>query len=613
MARSLLLDLIDGYESPDGEISVDGQGKRFFSRDISGSATSGLKRRSTGRMMKFGSFLIKLLTYTKAKVYGALSLTFGLLTLVIHFFKDYFGLSGGVSTSALVVGAVFSILAVPLMLFDKPVPIMLQDSSVLDFVFFEFFCIQRVHRGAEERSMHVTVAVVLGALLGVLTYFVHPLYVASGICILLFTLIAFQTPEFSFFVSLLIFPYLSYIPNSFAIFSFIVILTAISFGRKVVYGKRVISFEQYDILIFALMAMILISGIFIKGIESFTSSAALCVMSLGYFLSSNIIRNRRLADRAMNAIVVSSAPAAIISVSASLTRLASGASLVELIGESSTFLSTDIYATFLIAVICFAVAHAKQTHAVAKKIAYSFMAFLNILALILTGEMFAVLALIIGASAYFALKPRRLGPVLLVALFILPYLIHLLPQNLLDAIYRLTPSVPSYAYALDTLLASLDAFFNNFLFGIGIGSESFAIEMREYGITAADSGNLFIELALEAGVLALMCFLILIIARLRHRVRYRPYIKNSVLHNSQPIVSVAIFALLSYGAFNYIFSSVPMFYFFFVVFGIESGMLRVARRECDERALYYLHSRADDASEIDVYLGADEQKNDKSV
>ena len=608
MARSLLLDLLDGYESPSGVAGSEGHDKKFFSRDISGSATGEQRRRSPSRMMKFGSFFIKLLTYTKAKVYGTASLTFGLLTLVIHFFKDYFGLSGGVSTSALVVGAVFSILAVPLMLFDKPVPIVLQDLPLFDFIFFEFFCIQRVHRGTEERSIHVSVAVIVGALLGALTYFVHPLYVAIGICTLLFTLIAFQTPEFSFFASFLIFPYLSYIPNFYAVFSFIVLLTAISFLRKVIYGKRVISFEQYDILIFAMMVMILISGIFIKCIESFTSSAALCVMSLGYLLSSNIITNRRLADRAMNAIVVSSAPAAIISVSASLTRLASGVTLSGLLGESSTFTSTDIYATFLIAVICFAIAHAKQTHAVAKKIAYAFMAFLNIIALLLTGEMFALLALIIGTTAYFALKLRRLGPILLVFLFVLPYLIHLLPRDALDAIYRLTPSVPSYSHALDTLLASLDAFFNNFLFGIGIGSESFAIEMCEYGITAADSGNLFIELALEAGALALVCFLILIIARLRHRVRYRPYIKNSVLHNSQPIVSVAMFAPLSYGAFNYIFSSVTLFYFFFVVFGIESGMLRVARRECDERALYYLHSRADDASEIDVYLGSWEQK-----
>lgn len=604
MAGSKFWNMLDGYESYAGTSNSE---KRFFSRDVSLSAGSA-QANPHSRIAQFTAFVIKRLTYTKSNVYGASALTFGLTTLVIHFFKDYFGLSGGVSTSALIVGAVFSAIAVLLLLFDKPVPIVLQDSPLLEFVFFEFFCIQRVHRGVGERSFGLGLSITLGALLGASTYFVHPLYVATGICTVLFTIIAFRSPEFAFFTSLLLLPYLSYIPNSFAVFSFIVILAAVSFARKVACGKRVFSFEQYDILILLLMSMILISGIFIKGMESFTSSAALCIMSLGYFLTSNIITNRRLADRAMNAIVVSAVAPSLMSIGAAIAKLVDGVSLSGILGIRATFESTDLYAAFLVAALCFSVAHAKQTHAPLKKTLYSISAFLTLVALVLTGEVFCIAALIIGVAAYFAGKSGRLAPLLLTLLFVLPYLIHLLPDSVLNTVYTFTPSSPDYDSVKDTLLASLNLFSNNFVFGIGMGTDSFASEIQKYGITAQNSGNLFLELALEAGVMALVCFVLLIIVRLRHRVRYRPYIKNSVFHNSHPAVSAAIFALLSYGAFCYLFSGVTMMYFFFVVFGIESGMLRVARHECDERALYYLHSRADDSSEIDVYL----EQNDKN-
>ena len=602
MAGSKIWNMLDGYESNRDSSGLE---KKFFSRDVSLGAGSA-RVKSHSRIAQFSAFVINRLTYTKSKVYGASALTFGLLTLVIHFFKDYFGLSGGVSTSALVVGAVFSAIAVLLLLFDKPVPIVLQDSPLLEFVFFEFFCIQRVHRGTGESSFGLGLAITLGALLGGSTYFVHPLYIAMGICTVLFTIIAFRSPEFAFFTSLLLLPYLSYIPNSFAVFSFTVILAAVSFARKVACGKRVFSFEQYDILILLLMAMILISGIFIKGMESFTSSAALCIMSLGYFLTSNIITNRRLADRAMNAIAVSSVIPSLMSIGAAIAKLADGASLSGTLGIRATFESTDLYAAFLAAALCFSVALAKQTHAPLKKIFYFLNVFLNLVALVLTGEIFCIAALIIGVAAYFACKSGRLAPLLLTLLFILPYLIHLLPDSFLNKVYDLIPSSPDYNSVKNTLLASLKLFSNNFVFGVGMGTDSFASEIKEYGITAQNSGNLFLELALEAGAMALVCFMLLIVVRLRHRVRYRPYIKNSVFHNSHPSVSAAIFALLSYGSFCYLFSDVTMMYFFFVVFGIESGMLRVARHECDERALYYLHSRADDSSEIDVYL---EQKD----
>ena len=129
--------------------------------------------------------------------------------------------------------------------------------------------------------------------------------------------------------------------------------------------------------------------------------------------------------------------------------------------------------------------------------------------------------------------------------------------------------------------------------------------MQGLGIAVENSGNLFLEIALEAGALSLILFLALIISRARHRTLYRVYVKDSVVKRSQPMVSMAFFSILFYGLFTYIWADESMFYLFFVVFGIESAMLRVCRRERDERVNYYALARSSESAAIDVGLEED--------
>ena len=103
-------------------------------------------------------------------------------------------------------------------------------------------------------------------------------------------------------------------------------------------------------------------------------------------------------------------------------------------------------------------------------------------------------------------------------------------------------------------------------------------------------------------MLSLVVFLYLVISRTRHVAKYRIYVKDSVVRRSQPLVSMALFSLLFYGLFSYIWSDTSMFYLFFVVFGIESAMLRLSRRDRDERVLYYALARSNESATIDVGL-----------
>lgn len=603
MARSQFIDLLNGYEQPVGEDEKPlPLGKRFYAYALSGSATGSSKKRTASRVAELFALITRLFTYTKAKVYGLAALTFGFSVLAVNFLGYYLGMFDAISTATLVVGVLFCVLGIPFLFVDKPVSIMLQDVPVFDFIFFEFFCIQRVYRKEGELSIHPFVAVAIGLIGAALSFAVPAEWISVVIGAVIFVCITLGSPEFSYITSILFLPLSGMIQGGQDVFCVIILLTALSFLRKAYQGKRVIYFEKYDLLILIMLFCVLISGVFIKGMESFEASALLSVMSLGYFVTSNIITNRRLADRAMNAVVVSSVPISIMAIASFVSKIVDTGK-INLPSERAAFGSTDIFAAFLIVAVCFSAAHCMQTHTVYKKLAYAVAFTLNFSALLLTGEIFAVAALVFGSASYFVFKLKRsFAAIVLILLFILPVGFYFLPEKLISPLFNIIPSARGYEETINVLLSSIKLFGSNFLFGIGMGADSVSTEMLSQGIAAENSGNLFLELALEAGIFSLIAFVVLLITKTGHRMRYSQYIRNSVLRVSYPVVASASLSLLFYGFFSYIWADASMFYLFFLVFGVESAMLRVSRRDNDERILYFVDARSVDSAAIDVDL-----------
>lgn len=606
MERNSFLDFLDGYEhvrTESGRIAA--TGKRFFSRSYSGTMTQGKQKVAEMKIFKLGSLISRLLSYTSAKAYGAAMLAFGLLSLIISFLKDYGTGLGAVDTVTLVVCLLISGFAVPLLFFEEPLSRFLQDFVVTDYIFFEFFCIKRIPEREGARGIPTPVAVLLGILCALPCIAVEPWLMAAIIAAVTVLYLSLTSPEFAFFFSVLILPYLSFVPNSEWALSVLVAVGVLSFLKKAALGKRVIYFEQYDLLIGLLVITVMLSGIFLKGISSFAGALLFTVMSFGYFLAGNIISNRRLADCALSAVAFSAViPSAVSIISFIRCCVTENVNAALQNGYKSTFSSTEELAAFLIVSIVFCTALLKQSHG-KRRVLYLLVLIVLLSALVLSGEYLAYLSLLLGIGAYFALKAGALSALILPLLVVLPYLFLLIPSELLDSLVALLPMnsdlLPSELLSLWG--ASFSAFFDNIFLGIGIGADSFAEEMAGYGISGSySSNNLFIELGLEAGVFALLIFLLLLAVRLRHRARYHSYVKNSQLSTTSPITSVAIFCLIAYGMNHYIWASADSFYLFFLVFGVGSAALRVTKRERDERILYYEHTKRVHSAAVDIEL-----------
>ncbi len=572
--------------------------RSFFSREISGSMTKRNKGLLSKSIFKIGRYISAFLSHLTARSYGTVLFSFGIISTLMYFLNLSF--SDGMLTP--IVGIVICVFAMPFLIFDKPLPLVLQKFSLTDYIFYEFFCMKRHSDINGEKRLPFLAAVLLGFLPAILSAFFPLWQVAFAILIMVVVCIGMESPESVFLISLIGLPYFAFFANLDIILIAAVALAAVSFIRKVIYGKRVLFIEQYDVFILLMMIFVLISGIFLKGSESFSDSIKMIVLALGYMLASNIITNRRLAERVINCVVISGCIAAIISIVNLIYVLAVTQHEVDFSSFAYLFARADGMAVFLMISTLFSLGMMRQYRSTNGAI-YLIPATLSFIALVISGEFFAVFVLFVASFAYIVLKSNRFTLIFLPALIFAPLLILFIPNDLLNLIFRYSPSIVSAEKLLELWQNSLTVFINNIFFGVGMGSESFAEEMTKLGMTGfPDSSNLFIELGLEAGVFALIALFCLLLTRIRHRSVQHLYVRNSQIKTLVGVSGTCIFCILSFGMVNYIWSSAAAYYLFWCVFGIGSGLLRFSKKDYDDKVLYYEEASAQDSSVIDIEI-----------
>ena len=599
MAKLTLIELISGYTNGDDDSS----GKKFCVETLTGSANRVSITRLGKYISRFFDKFTKLLSYTQSRTYGALLCVFGLLSLIIHFVKDYAGGYGGLPVSAIIIGSVFSLLSIPFFISDKPLSVALQNNFITDYVFFEFFCIRRMHKNDSARGMSPVVGIILGVLLASLGAVVPLWMVTLGIGIAVYLFLTFLSPEFSFFSIFLIMPYLSFDTNGIFL-AILVAITLISYARKVVLGKRVYYFEQYDVGLFTMLFCILISGIFVKGMDSFVSSIVMIMLGMGYILASSLVTNRRLADCLINAVIISAIPVSVIAIiEATMNMVKDGISSFD--GVSATFDKPYTLAMFLLVSLSFSTYFVDVRRRRAAKVLYAVTAVINFAALFCTMSFWAFGALIIGAIAFAVQKMRHGAGLMLFILSFIAYGLLFVPNKYIDMIA--TEQIVDAIGLSDSMQRWQDSILmlkEHLFLGVGIGEDSFITEMSNYvsGFDYHNSGNFLLEIACEAGIISLFAFIVIYVIRLKHRRIYQPYVKNSHVSKISSYTTVITVTLMVYGAFNYIWADMTMYYLFWCVFGLGSAALRVAKTEFDDRVAYFSDGSAEDSSSIDISI-----------
>lgn len=590
MKNNTLASLIKGYEFCDGQ-----REKSFFCRKFSGKVS-----RKSAKFFSPLKSLTNALAYTKLRNYGILFLLFGLLTIFIQFAKSSLGASGTDAYGALIVGASFSLIAATLLIFDKPLSEGLQEWAVTDFILFDFLRIKKSVTKS-ERTMNAPTAAFIGILLAALGYFIPARTVALAIGATIYLAVAIASPEFSLFTTLLVLPITPIFEFDRTILAVLIAICALSFTRKVLTGKRVYSFEQYDLVILLMLFFMLISGIFLGGMSSFINSMFSLALALGYFAASNIITNRRLYECALTAISLSSLPISVMTaVEFIKASVSSDISLTEY-EITATFTSGGTLSAFLtVAAICSYLLFKYFERGRAGMI-FAVLLLLDIIAIILATRVDAITAILISAILITAASKNKKALYLTIIIYILLHFVYFIPENAIISLAEKTGLNPTaVTERAAATAASAKLLVENLLFGVGIGEAPFSQAISDIaGVSYKSSGNLLLQLGCEGGIFVPMLFLILMLIRSAHVYKYLPYAHKSVTSASLTM-SGAVYSLLLLGIFENVFADPAIYCLFFVVFGIGSAMLRASKTEHDERLGYFTDTLSMQSSSVDI-------------
>ena len=595
-----MLNRIDSGEEIFEKVKKSSVNEKIYStKEISGIGKMGTVRLLKGKAAKFLNFIGRSFAYSSTRSYGTFFLSFGIMSLLLNLSEYYFETEPQVALSSLIIGAVLAILSVPLLVFDRPMCIAVQDFFITDYLFFEFLSIKRMHRNFTHPSISPVAGLFLGVIPAVLSFLFGIEWVVLAIAVIILVTVAFTTPEFPMILALILVPYLPIIPLAELVLTFISLVTFLSFALKVILGKRVYNFGIYDALICVMILFALVGGIVGYGDDSLKNSVIFAVLLLGYFPASNLIVNRRLADCAINAVIVSSIPITVIAIIEFIVELPITQFKVPEYatpGTSALFTSPAALAAFLLVSAALTLAFAIEKKHKAKKTFYFSVFAVELLVLGLTAEPAAWIAMIAAILAYLIITSRKIPRGTLLLIILAPYLFFLIPGENLNTVSDFLNMPTSFSEKVAAYRDALVTIKENVWLGVGIGKESYV----EATGGKSPIFNLFTGIGVELGVFVLAIFILMMLIRFRHLSYYRYYLRNSLVGVAGNMCAVATVILIVFGTDSYIFADNSVLYLFCSVFGICTAALRTAKREYDDRLSYYGDSSSSEYSALDI-------------
>ena len=555
--------------------------KLFSSCEISSIGAVGTMSLLHGKMAKFFNFIGRALAYTSTRSYGCFLLSFGIAALLLNFGEVYFKEQTVISVSTLVICGIILLISIPLLIFDRPMCIAFQDFAPTDKLLFEFLSIKRMRRNVLHASVHPAAALVIGLIPATLSFLFSMKTVILVLIALVIVSVAFATPEFLMILSLLFAPYLLFLEHGGVFFAILSLVTFLSFILKVILGKRVFHLSLPDAVFFLFMLSVLVFGL-LSDTDTIdvliTSSLLLC-----YFPISNLIVNRRLAECAKSAVVISVLPVALSAVVKFIIIKVGNVTD----GEPSAFFDSSAALTAFMLAGCaatfvYAIERAQRWKRI---LCFSFFV-VEIAAVTMTLRPESIIVFLLSLLAYPILKSRFVPIDVLALLLLLPYVLMFIPDVALDAVSDLFGLSVPLSVSFSSYRSMLSEFFDN----VWIGAPA----------EAPIGANTPLGIALGYGICSVLLFAVLIVLKLRHISYFRLYTRNSILGATGEMTSLSMITLLLYGAYYNIFADCTVLFVFVAMFGISAAVLRTAKQEYDDRMGYYDDSKSSESSALDV-------------
>ena len=510
--------------------------------------------------------------------YGIMMLLTGAVVTILYPINDMI-LFINVTFRMFVLGAATCLCAVPLLFSSRSLADNVLSSRFFSFILFEFLGVDDSgFREASElgRVSFASFAFLIGAVLGVASYFIMPTYTILILVAIALVYCTVRTPEVGAVISILVIPFVDVI-----YLCAFVAYTFLCYALKAVRGKRVFKFEYFDLWVTIAIVVLTICGInYAAPLSSLRDVALNLVIMLSYFMFSNLIHSKVWFRRSIVAFTSSSLAVGVIAiVQWIISRLSeSFESLVAIAPENgeifATLGSSEVLMQFMVIAIPFALVHMISEKRDITRFGGFLLSVVLIAALLLSDSPLGLLGLLIGLLLVFAFFKRTAIYLLVIAAIALPVLYITLPESAIEFVFSFGPlegaSVESgLSYFAESFAKVFDA-----PFVIGL-----------YGVTMEEAfGEAFIDsLPLQTvaayGILGFVAFTLMVIMYVRVILSYSVKAKNEYRRVNGCAGLCSILAILGVGVFDFVWYDKRIFLLFIITIALSLAYVKIDKEE----------------------------------
>lgn len=574
-------------------------------------------------------FLKKMISFLRASslnLYGAYFVSFGIYSLVVLLSMAAIKNNGTVPLEVLASQHFWSALiiflaSVPLLFFNRSLVSLSAESVTVRTLLEE-------GAGITEEKFETTqivknkhsyfVAVILGILTAGATYFVSPIKILAVLAFAFIFGFILIFPEMGVVSTIFVAPFLGILSRPSIVLGMFVATTVLSYLVKVMIGKRTITFRLLDVFVALFTALMFFGGVVtMGGAASFKSAVMYTLFMMMYFLVVNLMNTRAWLERCISAIAIPSGVIAALGiVSYTATRMPSkwiDAQMFADIGNRavSTFGNPNMLATYLALTAPFIwLLVVKKDISSSGRVIAIIGGALSIICTVLTWSRGGWIGIIVAAILFVIINYRHTLKYFLLGAISSPIWIGLLPSNIVNrftSIGNLADS--STYYRLFTWKGSLRMLADYFATGIGVGQSAFSHIYPLYAYVGneitAHSHNLYLEIAIELGILGLLVLLAVMFMVMQRGfgcIKYNSTDRTVVVGVSAAMSG--ILAVLVHGIFDYVWYNYRVFFMFWVVVGVLCAFANVYPKKSYNNDVHY---DMDKEASLDIIFG---QKND---
>ena len=449
------------------------------------------------------------------RVYGIFLLTFGVYTVLTHYIKYYAFPNFIHNNISLMVGAIAVILGIPMIGSRNSLAELLQKGLLPHLILVdvfgipeERFDIPRVKGGGRYNS-----ALLLGMLLGVLTFVIPAQYILLFLLGLIGATIVMSYPEIGVLALIALMPFLACMEDS-SILNLAILLTAVAYLGKLIRGKRIIRFTLIDTLVLLLGLLLWLGGMVSVGGEASSRQAwHICQLLLMYFMIVNLIRTPAWLHRAVLACVGSASILALGTVLGYVDSVRVSTAPIHL---SSIFEQPWMYGTYLALLLPFMVAIMVTSVEGKGRSVAAWCVLIILSALVFTGSWGAWFGAVIALLVFLLIYSRKTVCWLILGGLTVPIWQWFFPQNVFDRLFCMVDMTnPAVYQRVSTWSGTIEMISEHLLGGIGYGSSAFREVYPRYGFTGMarveNAENMYLSFVSAVGLFGLLVFIIVIV------------------------------------------------------------------------------------------------------